>query len=197
MLWIAVEGIDGSGKTSVGRWIQEHYEAEGRRVLVQVHPSDRLLGRGARRALQSSGPLMYAVSIALYMLDILGSLRRMRRWRQEYDAVVFVRYLMAAAYLPRRYAQLTYRFVSRLLPPPDRMLLVDIEPTLAVHRIAQRDDRMEMFENLPSLTMVRETELWLARDEWSVIDNSGSEAETRAKLDAILYRWERGWSGLM
>jgi dTMP kinase len=195
MHWITVEGIDGSGKTTVGSLIKSHYSVQGKRVLLQVHPSERLLGTLARRSLQAEGPLMYAVSTCFYILDVVNSLFHMRQWRNEYDVVVFVRYIMATAYLPKRMARLAYTFISRVLPTPDHMLLVDIDPAQAVHRMAQRDDKKEMFENLASLTKVREKELWLASEGWSVLDNSGTPEEMHEKLQFVLDQWGRSSPG--
>ena len=106
--WIVVEGLDGSGKTTVASWIKEHYEARGERVLVQMHPSERMTGTLARRSLQNKGLHMYALSTLFYILDVLISVSRLKKWGREYDDIVFVRYVMGAAYLPRRYAKAGY-----------------------------------------------------------------------------------------
>ena len=71
--WIVVEGLDGSGKTTVANWIKEHYEERGEKVLVQMHPSERLTGIIARRSLQNKGLHMYVLSTLFYILDVLIS----------------------------------------------------------------------------------------------------------------------------
>ena len=97
---IVVDGIDGSGKSTVAQWIAEHYRSRGESVLVRSHPSDSLLGRLSRRSLTSEGKLMRAVATIFFILDVLDSLRRLRSWK-GYDKVIFVRYVMATAYLQR------------------------------------------------------------------------------------------------
>jgi dTMP kinase len=185
-----VDGLDGSGKSTVARWIKEHYEARGDTVYVQAHPSDRRAGRISRRALQDRGPIMFLTSIAFYVIDVLISVSKIRSEFRKYDDVVFVRYLMGTAYLPKRLARQGYDVFAKVLPVPDRLLLVDIDPEKALCRIACRDDREEMFENLPSLNKCREKLLMLS-DGWSVLDNNSDETVTRRRLEEQLEAWDR------
>lgn len=187
--WIVVDGLDGSGKSTIARWIGEHYGSRGERVLVQMHPSERFTGRIARRALQSKGTAMFVVSTAFFILDVLGSLSRLRRWSRSYDTVVFVRYIMAAAYLPKRYTQRGYDLISKVLPIPSRLLLIDVDPETAMKRISSREDEEEMFENIPSLTREREKILMLSQG-WQVLDNNLDEAASRNQLKRILEEWD-------
>ncbi|MBI0584148.1 MAG: thymidylate kinase [Methanomassiliicoccus sp.] len=188
--WIVVDGLDGSGKSSVARWITDHYEAMGDRVIVQVHPSDRRAGRISRRALQSKGKIMFLISTAFYVVDVLVSVSKLKGEFQKYDDVVFVRYLMGTAYLPKRFARLGYEMFAKVLPVPERLVLVDVSPETALHRIAARDDKVEMFENLPSLVKGREKVLMLS-EGWVVLDNNGDEAATKRKLTRELENWDR------
>ena len=189
MRFIIVDGIDGSGKSTVAGWISQHYSALGETVRLQHHPSDRLLGRLSRRFLRGEGKLMYLLSSAFYLLDVLGSVARLPLWRRRYDSVVFVRYLMATAYLPDRLASLAYDMFERTLPVPDRLLLVDVEPRSALSRISMRQDGEEMCESLPALIEIREKMLALARS-WRVLDNNGCEGESRERLKEILSTWD-------
>lgn len=187
--WIVVDGLDGSGKSTIAQWIREHYKAQGDSVYVQVHPSDRWAGRFSRRALQERGPAMFVISTAFYVLDVLISVSKLRTEFRNYDDVVFVRYLMGTAYLPKRFARQGYGLFAKVLPVPERLLLVDISPENALRRMARRDDREEMFENLPSLTKCREKVLMLS-EGWAVLDNNGDEADTRRRLDELLEAWD-------
>lgn len=187
--WIVVEGLDGSGKTTVAKWIKEYYEGKGEKVLVQMHPSERLTGTIARRSLQNKGLHMYALSTLFYVLDVLISVSRLKKWEREYDNIVFIRYVMGAAYLPRRYAKKGYDIITKILPLPDRLLLVDVTPETALHRMAMRDDKEEMFENLAALVNVRNKVNLLASD-WTVLDNNDGEAGSRERLSKILANWD-------
>lgn len=186
---IVVDGIDGSGKSTVAAWVAEHYQTRGEKVLVRTHPSDSPWGRLSRRSLTSEGKVMKTLATVFFIIDVLDSLRRMRRWK-DYDKVIFVRYVMATAYLPKGTHRMGYRFFCNVLPIPKRLLLVDATPERALERIEARDHEREMFENLASLTRVRSKVLELSKEGWTVLDNSGSVESSRSQLQSVLASWE-------
>ncbi|TFG57464.1 MAG: thymidylate kinase [Methanomassiliicoccus sp.] len=189
MEMIVVDGIDGSGKSTVAGWIAEHYRERGEKVLIRSHPSDSWFGRLSRRSLTAEGKLMRLVATIFFILDVLNSLRLLRRWH-GYDKVIFVRYLMATAYLPSGLHQYGYSFFCKILPIPNRLLLVDTTPECALKRIEDRAHDREMFENLISLNKVRAKVLELSVDGWIVLDNSSSSENTRSQLSQVLSSWD-------
>ncbi|MHC1680643.1 MAG: thymidylate kinase [Methanomassiliicoccales archaeon] len=186
---IVVDGIDGSGKSTVAEWIAEHYRSHGEKVLVRQHPSDSPFGQLSRRSLTSEGKLMRTVATVFFILDVLNSLRLLRAWR-DHDKVIFVRYVMATAYLPTSLYRQGYEFFCKVLPIPERLLLVDVTPECALRRIEEREHEREMFENLRSLEKVRNKVLDLSTHGWKVLNNCGSVQDTRAQLDAVLSDWD-------
>jgi len=189
MKLIIVDGIDGSGKSTVAHWIADYYSSRGERVLVRTHPSDTLLGRISRRSLTSEGRAMKVMATIFFILDVLGSLHRLKRL-SGYDKVIFVRYVMATAYLPFGLHRQGYDFFCKVLPIPQRLLLVDATPECALHRIEEREHDREMFENLDSLRKVRKKVLELAERGWEVLDNCGSPEKARAQLEVVLSHWD-------
>ncbi len=191
MRWIVVDGIDGSGKSTFASWIAQYYSSRGEKVAIRIHPSESWAGRRSRRALEGQGKLMSLLATAFFILDVLVSLRRLRRDRHEYDTVVFVRYLMATAYLPQKLAPMGYDFFAKLLPVPARLLLVDVDAETASRRINERQHTREMFDDVESLTKVRRKVLTLAaRGGWRVIDNTLPEGEARSSLLSTLQDWD-------
>ncbi len=189
MEMIVVDGIDGSGKSTVAGWIAEHYRERGEKVLIRTHPSDSWFGRLSRRSLTAEGKLMHLVATIFFILDVLNSLRLLRRWHGN-DKVIFVRYLMATAYLPLGLHHYGYHFFCRILPIPTRLLLVDTTPECALRRIEDRAHDREMFENLVSLNKVRAKVLELSVDGWVVLDNSSSSEKTRSQLSQVFSSWD-------
>jgi len=189
MRWIVVDGIDGSGKNTHARMIKAYYEERGERVSLVVHPSDRVWGRLSRQALRNTGRLMQFLASAFFLLDVLSTLRRRDIW-EGHDTVITVRYLMATAYLPGRLAKIGYDFFHRLLPVPNRLLLVDTKPRLAMERIALRNHEREMFETLPKLEEMRLKMLSMAGEEWRVLDNSETPIGSNERLLRILHEWD-------
>jgi dTMP kinase len=191
MRWIVVDGIDGSGKSTYAGIIQKYYQDRGEKVVVHVHPSSRWPGRICRKALESRGLPMHAVAAVFFMADVLISLVSVRKEAMRYDTVIYVRYVLAAAYLPDRLARPGYRFLSKLLPLPERLVLIDIDPDVANERISSRDQMKEMFEDPTNLRRAREKLLRLASGEWSIIDNSRTLENGKESLLSLLEGWDR------
>ena len=190
MRWIVIDGIDGSGKSTYARWVKEHYESLGEAVLVRIHPSERFLGALTRKTLQGKGRMLRLVASIFFIGDVLSSLRRLRKDGKRYDTVIYVRYLMATAYLPGRFIQLGYDFFAKLLPVPERLLLVDIDPAVAMRRIERRNEAKEMFEDIESLRRIREKVLRLARNGWKVIENNEDVDRMPPALIKIIRDWD-------
>jgi dTMP kinase len=191
MRWIIVDGIDGSGKSTVARWIEEHYSASGEKVVLVTHPSASFVGRASRRFLESKGKVARLAATVFFIADVLCSLTHLRRWKKEAGTLIFVRYLMATAYLPEKLAPKGYEFFRKVLPSPRRLLLVDIRPEVALARIEARNEKKEMFEDLTSLEKTRRKVLMLADlNGWDILDNSGTEEQTRPGLEKILVSWD-------
>jgi dTMP kinase len=191
MRWIVVDGIDGSGKTTHALWIKEYYQKKGESTLIYFHPSEKIPGKISKVALKKSGRMMQLVAAVFFIFDVLCSLKSMKRESKRYDNIVFVRYLMATAYLPERFVDSGYNFFRKLLPIPERLLLIDIDPVIAYTRITARQEEMEMFEALDQLEKIRKRMLALAKNNWCVIDNSCCDEESVKQLTEILERWDR------
>jgi dTMP kinase len=187
--WIVVDGIDGSGKNTHAKIIKTYYEEMGEKVSLVIHPSDCVWGRLSRQALRNTGMLMQFLASAFFLLDVLSTLRRRDVW-EGHDTVITVRYLMATAYLPGKLAKISYDFFRRLLPIPNRLLLVDTKPRLAMERIALRNHEREMFETLPKLEEMRLKMLSMAGKEWHILDNTGTSIESNRRLLFILSEWD-------
>lgn len=187
MTWYAVEGTDGSGKSSVSDIVRNELESKGRRVLVITHPNtDNRCGRLASKYLHGKNSKFNKImATVFYILDVLKSLRRKRKTRDMYDDVIFVRYSMAAAYLPKRLIRAGYKTIEFVLPVPDVKIFVDVKPEIAAKRIESRGDSLEIFENLEELKNTREKMLMIS-ETWNVIDNSGSPEETEESVKRLL-----------
>lgn len=172
MTWFAVDGLDGSGKSTVAEMIRCTSQSRGRSIFIRHHPSHRLPGRLSRHFLKGKGKTVEVVATGFYIMDVLLSLTQMRKWRKQYDDIVFVRYSMAAAYLPEKIMEDAYAVIERILPQPDRLILVDVDPEVAMKRILDRGEELEVFESIPRLDRVRRKMMVLAQHGWEVVDNS-------------------------
>jgi dTMP kinase len=143
---------------------------KGEKVTIISHPSKRLLGRISKRALEGSGATARTFATLFFTADVLMSVRWYKRQRS--GTVIFVRYLLGAAYLPETLAGTGYKFFRKLLPFPELAFFIDIEPEVARRRILARGHRPEMFETIDKLAKVRRVAGKLVESEWITIDNS-------------------------
>ena len=191
MTWFVVDGMDGSGKSTVGHLIEEKRLAEGKRVLFLEHPNDSCRsGRLAHKYLLKDGKFAMILSTTFYIFNVVHSLRFKRKHRKEYDDVIFVRYNMAVAYLPRKLIKSGYKVISFIFPKPDVSIFVDIDPKSAMERILSRGEELEMFETEEKLAKTREKMLALS-DGWIIVDNNRGMEQTKESVGWILSEIEK------
>ena len=191
MTWFVVDGMDGSGKSTVGHIIEEKRLAEGKRVLFLEHPNDSCRsGRLAHKYLLKDGKFAMILSTTFYIFNVIHSLRFKRKHRKEYDDVIFIRYNMAVAYLPRKLIKSGYKVISFIFPKPDVSIFVDIDPKSAMERILSRGEDLEMFETEEKLAKTREKMLALS-DGWIIVDNNRGMGQTRESVEWILSEVEK------
>lgn len=180
MRLIVVDGLDGAGKDTVADMIVEGLSATGHTVSVLSHPTSRPVGVMASNALLKRGLLAHVFASLFFGLDVLSSVREIRR--EESDYVVFVRYLMGSAYLPQGLHALVHNALGKSMPKAHQMLYIDAEPEIAMKRIKERKNGREMFENLSSLVAVRRRAFSLVNSDWTVVRNNGSLSELEQNL---------------
>jgi dTMP kinase len=170
MVFVVIDGLDGSGKSTQARLICERAAEKGRTFVLRAHPSpDSFFGRLARGCLLLEGRRAHAAASLLYLLDVARSLL-VYGWRRV-DYLVFVRYLMGTAYLPEPLHTVAYLFFYRVVPRSSHMYFIDVSPEEAYRRIEAGRSRREMFESPERLRRVRGRALSLTSvGPWRVID---------------------------
>jgi len=184
MRFIVVDGLDGVGKDTHALFIKKRYEENGEKVILRSHPeSDNFFGRKAKKALYGEGKINKLKASIYYMLDVLRSVRKYYR-KKECDTLIMVRYLVGTAYLPSKFAKITYNFFYKFVPTSEYMFFLDASPKELVNRIEKRDEK-EMFETLTEFVKVRKKSLMLVKN-WNIIDTSGSIENTSSQIEKVL-----------
>ena len=185
-MFIVLDGLDGSGKTTQAENLCSYIEGLGMTYVMRSHPSDdNYLGRKGREYLLKEGSWARIMASVLYMLDVIRSVLY-HRW-SKVDYVVLVRYLMGTAYLPSPLHRLAYMVFKITMPNGDHMFFIDVTPEEAHRRIEENRDEKEMFESLERLTKVRGRVLGLAqRKEWTVIDGDQSLVDIQLEIRSYL-----------
>lgn len=186
MTWYVVDGMDGSGKTTVSDYLKEDLTKDGRKVLEITHPNvNSIFGRIASKFLHLDSKVSEIVSTVFYILDVLNSLFLMKRKHKEYDDVIFVRYILAVSYLPEKLTAVGYRVISKVLPMPDVKIYVDVDAKTSMDRILERGEELEIFETEEKLAHTRDKMKKLT-EGWIIVDNSGSKETTEKAVSDIL-----------
>lgn len=188
MTWYVIDGMDGTGKTTIAEEMKSILESRGRKVLLIEHPDrNKIIGRLESRFLQSdSGKIAKIMTTITFIGDVLGSLTNKWLLDAEYDDFIFVRYIMSVAYLPDALALKAYKLISHILPMPKNRVLVDVDVDTAMNRIGNRGDKTELFENKDDLLRTRRIMRELSQDSWIIIDNSDSRDRLSEKLERIV-----------
>lgn len=177
--FFVIDGLDGSGKDTQALKLVEYLSRDGAETVLRVHPSaDNWLGRSAKRFLMGRSQLHRLVATLFYGFDVVRSVVLYCHGDRN---VVFVRYTMACAYLPRGVIRPAYAIVRVFLPVSDNMFFIDVDPAEALRRIHLRGGDREMFETLPHLEKNRGRALLIAGD-WKVIDGNTGPDEVFAQI---------------
>ncbi len=160
--FIAIDGLDGSGKDTQARLIKEKYENEGT-VIIRSHPtSDNFFGRNSKAALERGGKLNKIIATLCYGAD---AIRSVIKYYGTADTVIFVRYTLAVAYLNKIISIPLYKLVCFALPVSEYFFYLDVSPEELLRRVKSRNEKEEMFENYDAFVKVR------------------------AKAEPVLYNW--------
>lgn len=195
--YIAFEGIDGSGKDTQLLRLADALNREGTTPIVLHEPSHGHHGRAVRVALADL-PADVALQRALFTSD-----RRDHAQRKITPALSFVRStpgfvllqnrsaISAAAYQPLGDADEELRRTvdeqSALTPMPDMIILLDVDVSTAMRRIASRG-ALHSLERADLLESVRDRYLRIAalRRDVVVIDARGDPDDVaRAVREAV------------
>jgi dTMP kinase len=175
MVFIIIDGLDGSGKSTQAEMLCNKVAMQSKSYIVRDHPSeDNFFGRHGKGYLLVEGRSAKIAASFFYMLDVLRSII-IYKWRNA-DYVVFVRYLMGTAYLPEPLHKVAYFFFYWLVPRSKYMFFIDVSPEKAYRRIEKRANRRrEVFESLEKLYEVRKKVRGLTlNSEWIILNGDAS-----------------------
>lgn len=194
---VTLEGIDGSGKSTVAARMAQGLREAGVRVKQTEEPTATWIGQSVRRGIRDGmDPLGLAF---LFMADRADHVRRIEDWEQQGYVVLSDRYAdstiayQAVALADRLPDAMAYmqRVQWEFFPKPSLTLWLDVDPAAGLERIKSRD-RHERFEKLDFLTKVQANYALLAKaepDRWRRLDAAVEPAKVAAAaLDAVLER---------
>jgi dTMP kinase len=177
-LLVAVEGIDGAGKTSIATLLAQWCGERGLACTISKEPTGLKWGTELRESAKQ-GRLPIEREMELFILDRQDHVNRsIAPSLAEGNIVILDRYYWSsAAYQGGR--GMDYNAIiaqnETFAPKPDLILLLDVDVDAGLQRIRMRGDQPNLFEGKPSLLRARQIFLQLAErtDAAFLIDTSG------------------------
>jgi dTMP kinase len=177
---IAIEGIDGTGKTTQAHHLQEALQARKLAVIRTKEPTTGHWGQVLRDS-ALTGRLSIEEEIEAFINDrkehveqtIIPALR-------EGKIVIIDRYYFStAAYQGARGIdpEELIKKNEAFAPEPDLLVLLDIEPKAGLERIRTRGDRANLFEKTGTLRKARDIFLSIKKPYLVRIDASQQPSE--------------------
>lgn len=175
--FLVFEGIDGSGKSTVARTINERMMAAGRPSVLTAEPTESWIGDMVRRGnKEAASPFTETL---LYVADRAEHTAQIDKWLNEGKNVVCDRYVGStlayqAVTLRPHLGEPAREWLRSVNAPftlrPDVTFLLLLDPELAMERLGSRPGR-EKFEKLDFLRSVDEEYRRLAeKDGYVIID---------------------------
>ena len=158
-MFIAFEGLDGSGSSTQAKLLKEYLEKEGKKVILTKEPTDsEPLGVLIRDALQHKYSFSPTALQLLFCADRAEHFKSIIQPALEKNEIVITdRYLFSTL----AYGSLNCDFdwltaLNRPFPNPDVTFLLKLEPEICLQRIASRGSKTELFEKKETLKKVWE-----------------------------------------
>lgn len=189
-MFIVLEGIDGTGKSTQAKRLAEHFTANGRQVVLSREPTDGPWGTLLRNSAEK-GRLSPEEELETFLKDR----------RQHVEEVIAPALAAGHVVILDRYYFSTMAYQGArgfdpakiredneaFAPVPDLLLILDLDVDTALTRIGSRGDTANEFEQRASLARCREIFLSLENEPFArLIDATATPDEVTAKIIAAL-----------
>ena len=163
--FIVFEGIDGAGKTTQAKLLAEKIKELGKEVTLTAEPTTLESGKALRRVLSGEEKKSDCEIAAMFTLDRIAhnvhpTLGINSLLDKGVDVICDRYYYSSLAY---QGSVTSYPWVKSLnidcpeIRRPDLCIFLDLTPEQSLERISRGRETLEIFENLETLTRVRES----------------------------------------
>lgn len=184
-LFIAFEGIDGSGKSTQVKLLSENLTAAGLKVYVTCEPTDSPIGKMIRDIFSHRMEADHRTIAGLFVADrldhLLNKTNGILKKLEEGYTVITDRYYFSSYAYQSPYMDLNWvisaNSLSANLLRPDLNIYIDISPEVSIERINKGRDSVELYETLENLQNVRDKYfevMALLKDEEKIFVTDGN-----------------------
>lgn len=162
-LFIALEGIDGSGKSTQVKLLAAAMTACGHKVYSTFEPTDGMIGTVLRNILKGNIKADHRVIAGLFLADRLDHLLNeetgiVKKMQEGYtvitDRYYFSSYAYHGTHMDMDWVIDANKMCAQILKP-DLNIFIDVPPEVSMQRINAGRESTELFETLESLKNVR------------------------------------------
>lgn len=163
-LFIAFEGIDGSGKSTQVKILSQKLELEGHKVYTTFEPTDSPIGSMIRNVFNHKMEADHKTIAGLFVADrlnhLLNQTNGMIKMLNDGFTVITDRYYFSSyayhgVHMPVDWV-IQANTLSADLLRPDLNIFIDISPEESMKRISKGRETVEMYETLDNLKKVKE-----------------------------------------
>lgn len=187
-LFVVLEGIDGSGKTTQTFLLEHRLRKMGRRVYATREPTDGIIGGIIRAALTTKLRITHRTLQILFAADRSEHVKEIEdRMRAGYDIICDRYYLSSIAY---GMVDLDIDWLIKMnsvFPEPDITILLDIPAEIGLKRLGDRYSKT-FFERRAFLSKVRKNFMELSKTfkNFHIVDGSRSEEDVHRNIFKIV-----------
>lgn len=190
-VFICVEGIDGSGKTTQAHILVEALKKEGFEAVYTTEPSNGVFGKMLRKhILEGSRRVPVVVEAVLFAVDRFDHIEsEVKPLLKRGKIVVSDRYVYSSiAYqgalsLSKKWL----KEINNRAIKPDLSIFIDVPPEIVIGRINRQRSVME---TLQTQKRVREAYLKLVEEEdLLVIDGASSKKEVAERIQKVVFNF--------
>lgn len=162
-VFIAFEGIDGSGKSTQVKMLADSFKSRDLKVQTTCEPTGEATGRLIRDIFAHRTPAEQMTIAALFLADRIEHIIRpetgMKELLESGVNVISDRYYFSSYAYHSVHVDLDWVIALNSMPKklltPDINIFIDVSPEIAFERIQQTRNTMEMYETFENLIAVR------------------------------------------
>ncbi len=189
-VFVCIEGIDASGKSTQARWLVRNLRRRGFEAIYTTEPSEGEVGSFIRRyVLQRKRRVPAVVEALLFAVDRVDHVEsKIEPALESGKIVVSDRYVYSSlAYQGAAGLDIGWiKQINRMALPPDLAIYIDVPPEVVVKRMRRRRSVME---NLENQRRVREVYMKFVRERRLVlVDGNGPASEVAQNILAVVLK---------
>jgi len=163
-IFIALEGIDGSGKSTQLKLLKDRFERAGHKVYTTCEPTDNPIGKMIREIFSHKMEADHNTIAALFVADRLDHIQNktngILKMLADGYTVITDRYYFSSYAYQSAHVDLDWviqaNSLSAGLLRPDLNVYIDITAAQSIERITKGREKIELYETLENLKNVRD-----------------------------------------